>query len=371
MKIADVHVAPYRLPLSRRYRVGSVDLQERAGRLVRLTSEDGLRAYGEISPLPGLHEESLADVDKALHVMGPDLCGRTFGGFPSFAGNVADRAAACAPQGELGAPSLVFGLQSAGAALWAQAADTTPAAILCAEPRDRIAVNALFIGDTVAAAEAIASGALDAYTCVKVKVGRASAAQERQMLKILLAGLPDATQLRLDANRSLSLDDAVARFHGLPPARIEYLEEPLANPDDLADLHARTGLPIGLDETLHVPALFHLGRAPWVSAWCLKPARVGHWQRMQFLARQAAKHGAAAVVSSCLETGLGLGMQAQMAAALPGNTAAAGLGTESWLRLDLVAPPYDSRRGFVRTCDWHGTPSARVLAKLVFRRAGR
>ncbi len=366
MNIARVEVARFLLPLSRRYKVGSVNTDQREGRIVRITSDDGSRGYGEIAPLPGLHAESLADVDRVVKRVAADLTGQSFPMFDPFAQNVANRVAALAPTGDFGCPTVVFGLQSAGAAVFADRADTTPAAILAIEPRDRVAVNALFVGSPAAAAEAVASGELDPYPCVKVKAGRQSVAEDRDVLRILLAGLPESTTLRVDANRGLTLDDATERFGGLPPERIEYLEEPLANPGELAELHARTGLSIGLDETLHVPALRDIGRAPYVTAWCLKPSLIGHWGRMTFLAKEAERAGSAVVVSSALETGLGLWSQVQMAAALPGRTAAAGLGTEGWLRLDTVTPPYDASFGVVRTCDWQGTPSERVLAKLQF-----
>jgi O-succinylbenzoate synthase len=370
LKIARLDVAPFRLPLTRRYQVGSVNIEQREGRFVRIVADDGSLGYGEIAPLPGLHKESLADVDRVVRAVGRELQDAAFLSFDAFAQNIANRVAACSGPGNPGCPSVVFGLQSAGAALFAQAADTTPAAILSSAPRDRVSVNALFVGGPAAAAEAVASGALDDYPCVKVKVGRRPLAEDREVLGILLRGLPDKTTLRLDANRSLSLEDATARFQGLPPERIEYLEEPLIDPGGLADLHANTGLTMGLDETLHIPSLYDIGRAPYVSAWCLKPSLVGHWGRMVFLAKEAERYGSAVVVSSALETGLGLWSQAQMAAALPGRTAAAGLGTEGWLRIDTVTPRYDASHGVVLTCDWQGAPSPRVLEKLNFRQAG-
>ncbi|MDF1700243.1 MAG: o-succinylbenzoate synthase [Planctomycetota bacterium] len=367
MKIERVEFANFRLPLTRRFRVGTLAIEERAGRFVRLTTTEGLQGHGEIAPLPGLHTESLADVDKVLRAVGPGLQGGDFATFDALAQNIANRVAACAPDG---CPSAVFGLQSAAAAVFADQADTTPAAILAKAPRDRVAVNALFVGSPVAAAEAVASGELDAYSCVKVKAGRQSLGEDRDVFKILLAGLPDQTTLRIDANRALSLEDAIQRFEGLPPERIEFLEEPLANPGELVELHTRTGLSIGLDETLHIPSLRDIGRAPYVSAWCLKPSRIGHWGRLCFLAQEAERAGSAVVVSSALESGLGLWAQVQIAAALPGRTAAAGLGTEGWLRLDTVSPPYDASFGVVRTCDWQGSLSERVRAKLRFVRAG-
>ncbi|MDA1195530.1 MAG: o-succinylbenzoate synthase [Planctomycetota bacterium] len=367
MKIARVEVAKFRLPLSRRYRAGAVDTAEREGRFVRVLTEDGAQGYGEIAPLPGLHAETLDDVDHALRVVGAGLQGREFGGFDAFAQNVATRVAAVAPQG---CPSVIFGLQMAGAGALAYAADTTPAAILTDAPLDRVAVNALFVGNATTAAEAMASGELDGYSCVKLKVGQQPLAADREVIQILLAGLPNHTTLRLDANRGLELSDALERFKNLPPERIEYLEEPLIEVADLAELSARTGLSIGLDETLHAATSFDMGRAPWVVAWCIKPAQIGHFARMQFLAREAERYGSALVVSSALETGLGLSSLAQIAAALPGRTAAAGIGTEGWLRLDTVTPAYDSSCGFVRTSDWRGALAERILDKLRFIRAG-
>ena len=369
LRIARVEVARFRLPLSRRYKVGSVDTDQREGLFVRITADDGTVGFGEVAPLPGLHAETLDQAEGVLRRVAGEIVGHEFVMFDALAQNVANRVAACAPSGEFGCPTVVFGLQSAGAAVFANQADTTPAAILGLEPRDRVMVNALFVGSPAAAAEAVASGELDSYPCVKVKAGRQSVAEDRDVFRILLAGLPERTTLRIDANRALTLEDAVQRFQGLPPERVEYLEEPLADPGALADLHGRTGLSIGLDETLRVPALRDIGRAPYVSAWCLKPSLVGHWGRMTFLAKEAERAGSALVVSSALETGLGLWAQVQMAAALPGRTAAAGLGTEGWLRVDTVTPPYDASFGVVRTCDWQGSISERVLALLQFRAA--
>lgn len=368
MKIDRVDIAKFRMPLAQPFVARGVNADVREGRVVRITASDGTLGYGEISPLPGLHAETLSEVDEVLRQIAPGLEGQAYPSFEGFAQNVANRAAACARHGDFGCPSVVFGLQSAGLAVLARQADTTPAHLLSPTPRDLVAVNALFVGGPADAAEAIEDGQLAPFTVVKVKCGLRPAAEDRAVIDILLAGLPEHTALRLDGNRGLSLEEALARFDGLPPHRIEYLEEPLADPLALGDLHGRTGLAIGLDETLHIPTLFDIGRASYVAAWCLKPARVGHWQRLLFLAGEAHRLGAAAVVSSCVETGLGLSMQAQMAAALPGRPMAAGLGTETWLRLDLVTPPYDASQGRVRTADWRHTISDRVLQKLDFRR---
>jgi O-succinylbenzoate synthase len=263
---------------------------------------------------------------------------------------------------------VVFGLQAAGLGALAVAAGTVPAALLSRAPREQVAMNALFSGSPAEAQEALP--ALRRYPVVKVKVGRRGPEEDRAVIEVLLRGLPASTPLRLDANRTLALEEAVGRFADLPPERIAYLEEPLADPTRLADLHAATGLRIALDETLREASTLYLGRAPWVAAWCMKPALIGHWQRLLFMAREAQRHGAAVVVSSCLESGLGLWAQVQLAAALPGDVAPAGLGTEGWLGVDVVQPRYDASRGSVTTAGWRGAPAARVLERLRFARVG-
>ena len=68
MKIAQVEFARFALPLTRTLRVGRIDLDTRTGGLIRLTTTDGRVGYGEVSPLPGLHRESLDDVEHRLTV---------------------------------------------------------------------------------------------------------------------------------------------------------------------------------------------------------------------------------------------------------------------------------------------------------------
>jgi len=142
----------------------------------------------------------------------------------------------------------------------------------------------------------------------------------------------DALAAAADEISALPLDQALQILNGLPAERFEYLEEPLKNPSELVDLNNRTGLPIGLDESLLDQATFYLGRAPYVAAWIIKPALIGHWQRLLFLANEAQRAEAGLVISSCVETGLGLHAQLQMAAALPGHAMDAGLATDRLLK---------------------------------------
>jgi O-succinylbenzoate synthase len=370
LKIDRIELAKYRLPLTRRFRAGGVDVSDREGRLVRLASDGGLEAYGEISPLPGVHRETVADAERVLAQVAGGIRGRSYDRFGVLAQNVGDRVAACAPGDALGYPSVCFGLQAAGAGLFALAEGTTPASVWSRTPRPEVALNGLFAGGLEEAVDALAEGSLERYPAVKVKVGTRPRAEEKEILRTLLAGLPETTRLRLDANRGLTVDEATARFGRLPPERIEYLEEPLAKPAELAELYSRTGLPMALDETLREPEFATLGRTKYVTTWILKPAAVGHWKRLRFLADDAAKRGKHVVVSSTLESGLGLWALVQVAASLPAADVPAGLATEGLLKVDIVEPRYDSSRGVMRTADWRPAPAPGILERLKFRPIG-
>lgn len=103
-----------------------------------------------------------------------------------------------------------------------------------------------------AAAEAAALlAAGPPYAALKVKVGRrADPLEDAAALLAIRAAVGPGVRLRADANRAWSLDQAAAFARAAAGAALEYVEEPTADPADLAELHRRTGLPLALDESV-------------------------------------------------------------------------------------------------------------------------
>lgn len=348
--------------------MGADSVTHRTGRLLRITGDDGSVGYGEATPLPGLHTENLDEVDAVVADVAGGLRGESFPSYRLLGERIGNRVSAHGLAGEMNHPAACFGLETAAMALFANAANTTPAAVLGASPRATVPVAGFFAGSPPEAEEALDDGRLRRFERIKVKVGRASSAIDRRTIETLIDGLPPGVKLRLDANRSLDLPRALDLFGGLPPERIDFLEEPLEDPSQMGALHSQTRLNMAVDESLHDPTLHYLGRSKFVNAWIVKPGRVGLWNRIRFLAEDATKHGAACVISSCLETGIGLAAQAQMAAALPGEIAPAGLATNDLLAADMLKPRFTVTGGIVETADWKNAPSASVLEKLKFTR---
>ena len=317
--------------------VGGVKTEEREVVYVgaaALDDPDFPQRLGEAAPLPGLHTETIDDVMDAFEGDAQDAV---------FADTLADCAALLA-----GEPSsLRFALESVWLGWRAHQQETVPARVLNADARDRVAVCALVSADGKASVPAAAQA-------VKVKVGRLDADRERQALAKLLDGLSEDIEVRLDANRAWSLDEAVKRLEGLDADRIAFVEEPLADPQALPALHEQTGLRVALDESLHEPGHAGLCEAPSVAAYVVKPSRCGIHTTLAWDGR-AATNGKRVIVSSCFESGIGVSMLAQVAAALQTAAGAAGLGTLGWFDPPPAAPGYDGEALEFAIDDWMGT----------------
>lgn len=219
---------------------------------------------------------------------------------------------------------------------------------------EAIAVNAA-LGTLIGCTPALLrAAARQGFRVFKLKVGTAPLAAELEHLRTLLTALPEAGQLRLDANGAWDLANArafLAALAQLPQRRnsdlplIESLEEPLHAPTSaaLAELQTRTAIPLALDESLP--------RQPWpahgdpfpVRRIVLKPGTLGGLRPSLALARAALAAGVQPVVTSLLDSAAGLWAAAELAAAIralhPDADLCHGLATADWLATDLGASP--------------------------------
>ena len=156
----------------------------------------------------------------------------------------------------------------------------------------------------------------------------------------VVAAICDACEgrcaVRADANRLWTLAEALQFASGLAArgAAVEYIEEPVANPRDIARFSEQTAIRVALDESLDdgsfLPQLVHaptggmeLAGAPAegvvaaaaVSAVVIKPAVLGSMERMCALVRWCATHGVRCVLSSSFEGPVGIAKLAAVAAA--------------------------------------------------------
>ncbi|MCL2455651.1 MAG: o-succinylbenzoate synthase [Micrococcales bacterium] len=205
--------------------------------------------------------------------------------------------------------------------------------------RDAVEVNVTV--PAVSAAEARAIVAASGCRTAKVKVAEPdqTLAREQARLEAVRDALGPDGRIRVDANAAWDVDTAVARLAVLDRAAggLEYAEQPVASVDDLAALRRRTSVPIAADESIRRsddPLAVAAKHAADVVVLKVQP--LGGVRACLELAERLALP---VVVSSALESSVGLGAGLALAAALPELPYACGLATAHLLAADLVAEP--------------------------------
>ncbi len=189
-----------------------------------------------------------------------------------------------------------------------------------------------------AALEALRSG-----SSIKLKVGRASPADERRMIERVLEAAP-GVPVRLDGNRVLRVDECVALVHGLPADRFEYLEEPISDPSMLPRLREATGIAVALDELVADPAAEartlrdRLSDSGDACSWVVRMSRIGTLAEVRALMRRAADRGCDPVLSTAYESSWSIRIAAHVAHAEGARRRAHGLGTAHVLERDACRP---------------------------------
>ena len=236
------------------------------------------------------------------------------------------------------------------AAVWLASAIDAACAPAPASRREHVPVNVTV--PAVGADEARAIVTASACRTAKVKVAEPSQTLADDVARV--AAVRDALgpdgAIRVDANAAWSVDEAVEALGRLEQAAggLEYAEQPCSRLEELAEVRARTGVRIAADEAIrrdHAdPALLH----DTVDVAVIKVQPSGGIHAALAL---IASLGVPAVVSSALDTSVGLAAGVRLAAALDTLPYACGLATGLLLAEDVVIRPLRPVDGVLRTTD--------------------
>ena len=214
--------------------------------------------------------------------------------------------------------------------------------------RDRVPVNATVPAvpaEQVPAVLALAPGAGTAK--VKVADPAGTVADDLERLEAVRAALGPAGRVRIDVNGGWDLDTALRLLPGYDRAAggLEYVEQPCADLADLAVLRRRLDVPVAADESVRLaedPTA--VARAAAADVVVLKVAPLGG---VRAALRLAERLGLPVVVSSALDSSVGLAAGVALAAALPELPYACGLGTAGLLADDVTDAPLLAEDGCV------------------------
>lgn len=204
--------------------------------------------------------------------------------------------------------------------------------------RDRIRVNATV--PTVDAARV--PGVLARFAgcrTAKVKVAEPGQllADDVARVRAVREAMGPEGRIRIDANGAWSVDEAERAVHALAEYDLEYVEQPCAQIEELAELRVRVkhmGIPVAADESVRKASdPLAVARAGAADLLVIKAQPLGGVPRALSIVAEA---GLPAVVSSALDTAIGLSQGAALASALPALEYDCGLGTAS-LFIDDIA----------------------------------
>jgi len=198
--------------------------------------------------------------------------------------------------------------------------------------RSAIPVNAL-----IAHGMPIDAAALRAFPAVKVKVGRGAPDADVERLRAVRDVLGDGPALRIDANGAWDVPTATAVLRAIAPLGIEFAEQPVASMEDLAAVRRATAVPIAADEC--VRSVDDARRVRRLDAADLIVLKVQPLGGVRAALEVAAASGLPAVVSSMLETSVGLAAGVALAAALDELPYACGLATLDEIEGDVTDDP--------------------------------
>jgi O-succinylbenzoate synthase len=210
--------------------------------------------------------------------------------------------------------------------------------------RDRVPVNCTVpaIGPEKAAQIVRASGCRTA----KVKVAEPGQTLADDLARVeAVRDAIGAGRVRIDANGAWSVDQAVRSLEQLQRFDLEYVEQPTATVEELAEVRRRTDVPVAADESIRRaedPLLVKKLDAADIAVLKVQP--IGGVRACLEIAEQI---GLPVVVSSALETSVGIAAGVALAAALPELPYACGLATVSMFTNELVAEPLVAVDGFL------------------------
>ncbi|MFI5394979.1 MAG: o-succinylbenzoate synthase [Candidatus Binatia bacterium] len=330
MKLRRIEVAPFRIPYRRPVVIGGVAVAARIGLLVQGHGDDGLVGLGEVAPHPTAGDETLHDatraiakIQEALLTVGPIEIDFPLPDRLEIVPSAAARA----------------GLEMACWDLAAQSAGVPVSQMLGAMVTERIPVNAIVDQqEPSAAATAARELVAEGFRCLKLKVSHDLVGDAARVAAVRAATGPEIN-IRLDANGIWTVDEATAAISRLAVHGLEYVEQPVRKMADLAHVRRVVETPIAADESVtDADSVRRLAAMEAADIVVVKPALLG-LSNAAAVVRAARACGLNVVVTSVLDTSIGIAAALHLAATLPRPVLPCGLATASLLVGDLVRQP--------------------------------
>jgi len=235
----------------------------------------------------------------------------------------------------------------AEAAAWLRCAEEAAAGDWPSPVRSSVPVNVTVPAvDPVSAHDIVVRGGCGTAK-VKVAEPGQTLADDEARVEAVRDALGPAGRIRVDANAAWSVADAVVAIRALDRTAggLEYVEQPCAAVEDLAAVRRRVDVRIAADESIRRASDPY--RVRDLEAADIAVLKVQPLGGVRACLRIAEDIGLPVVVSSALETSVGIAAGVALAAALPSLDFACGLATVQMFTGDVASPSLLPVDGFL------------------------
>jgi o-succinylbenzoate synthase len=344
LKLRGVGWTTFRLPFRESFTTAHGTLEVREGIIVRLVTEDDATGLGEASPVPGFGG-SLIEIKELLSALARRVVDRDLTEIDALLEELNPNDPTSA--------AVAFALDTAAHDLRGQKAGCSIATLLDGDPAVLIPVHAVVAVPTTAGAVAAAQKAVAAgFRWVKLKVG-VSRSEQSEITRIaaVRGAIGPDIRLRLDANESWSVAEAVAIIRAAERFDLDLVEQPVDRGDlaGMAQVRCAVSTPIAADEAAsginQARQVVALGAA---DVLVVKPMLAGRLLAARQMFEEARRAGLQAFVTTTLDSGVGVAAAVQLAATLAAPGVACGLATGPLLADDLTRTPLSVGDGRMR-----------------------
>ncbi|MCF6268755.1 MAG: o-succinylbenzoate synthase [Melioribacteraceae bacterium] len=334
MLIRDFKFSQFSLMLKEPLRNASFTIESRKGFIVKIVDENNFIGYGEVSPLPGFSAEPLDECEAALNRLYYSIISK------SARNEEFDLITELHSISNL--PSLLFGIEQAVISLLIQRGELS--SILRNEKRTL--VNGIVgIKSKDETFREIDSLLIADFKTIKIKLGVNSVEDDVEFVKNIATRVDDSIKIRLDVNGNWNYQQAEFAVNNLPQDKIELLEQPVNNINELIMLSDFSRIPIAIDESIrNVSEAKKIIERSNITTIVLKPSILGSIIQTISLIKSAESLGKKIIISSAFESVVGRSALVLIASFIKGNYAH-GLNTANHFIEDLATDDYLVSKG--------------------------
>ncbi|MFA7227403.1 MAG: o-succinylbenzoate synthase [Melioribacteraceae bacterium] len=337
MTISEFKYIYFSLDLQSPFHTSTKTISQRSGFIIELRDEFNNRASGECSPLPGFSSESLDDSKQLLESLQTRIPGEKID--DNF-----ESVQVFTVRHNL-TPSLRFAFEQALVNLLILR-NRKILSDYFDEFNLSVPSNAVVgIGSKDFVLNKIRRKIRDGFTTFKIKIGRNDVLDDFLLLKEIRNEFGGNINLRLDANRAWSADEALEYLDRFQQFNIDYVEEPCEFVCSNFHLIEDSPVPIALDESL-----VSFERAEDLINHCnvefliLKPMILGGILSSLKLIKEAEKKKKKIIISSSFESPVGKNALVFLAASV-NHSLPHGLDTSDYFKNSLFPDPYVIKNG--------------------------